>query len=92
MCSNNFYAIGDLYRRKMLKERMRIRPWRKVSLPMGTTYTLALNDWIERMQRKMRLAATTNNITLMQRILNLAVSPNNHDEHGRTPLHISACR
>lgn len=43
-------------------------------------------------QRKMRLAAATNNIMLMHRLLETGVSPNNHDEHGRTPLHHASCR
>lgn len=70
-----------------MKERI-LRSWRK-----GTTHAFAWSDWqTERFQRRMRLAATTNNVTLMKRLLEFGVSPNNHDEHGRTPLHISACR
>ncbi|KAL0106686.1 hypothetical protein PUN28_015320 [Cardiocondyla obscurior] len=66
--------------------------WRK-SMMQTFHNNFSLNDWqTERIQRKMRLAATTNNVTLMKRLLQFGISPNNHDEHGRTPLHISACR
>ncbi|KAK2576937.1 hypothetical protein KPH14_005555 [Odynerus spinipes] len=44
------------------------------------------------MERKMRLAAYTNNTELMRRLLNTGVSPNSHDEQGRTPLHLASCR
>ncbi|XP_011868770.1 PREDICTED: ankyrin repeat domain-containing protein 54-like isoform X2 [Vollenhovia emeryi] len=47
---------------------------------------------IERVEQKMRFAATTNNVDLIKKLLDFGVSPNNQDEHGRTPLHISACR
>ncbi|KAJ8683242.1 hypothetical protein QAD02_019034 [Eretmocerus hayati] len=44
-------------------------------------------------ERKMRLAASTNNIELMQMLLKAGVSPNNHDESAnRTPLHLAASR
>ncbi|KAG5344699.1 ANR54 protein, partial [Acromyrmex charruanus] len=78
---------SDLYRPKI---RVRVlRTWRKNT----NTQAVAWNDWqIERIQRKMRLAATTNNVSLMKRLLEFGISPNNHDDHGRTPLHISACR
>ncbi|XP_077268354.1 uncharacterized protein LOC143900633 [Temnothorax americanus] len=46
----------------------------------------------ERIHQRMWTAAFTNNITLMKRLLDFDVSPNHQDEHGRTPLHISACR
>ncbi|XP_018059741.1 PREDICTED: ankyrin repeat domain-containing protein 23 isoform X2 [Atta colombica] len=78
---------SDLYRPKI---RVRVlRTWRKNT----NTQAVAWNDWqTERIQRRMRLAATTNNVSLMKRLLEFGVSPNNHDDHGRTPLHISACR
>ncbi|KAL6265114.1 hypothetical protein P5V15_005204 [Pogonomyrmex californicus] len=44
------------------------------------------------LERRIRLAATTNNIDLLKRLLDLGVSPNCHDNHGRTPLHLAACR
>jgi len=57
------------------------------------THTFALSDWqTERIQRRIWLAATTNNTTLMKKLLEFGVSPNNHDNYGRTPLHISASR
>ncbi|KAG7189701.1 hypothetical protein KM043_017369 [Ampulex compressa] len=43
-------------------------------------------------ERKMRLAAATNNTMIIRRLLNSGVSPNNHDEQGRTPLHLASCR
>lgn len=43
-------------------------------------------------ERKMRLAAATNNTVMMNRLLSSGVSPNNHDEQGRTPLHLASCR
>ncbi|XP_014469050.1 PREDICTED: ankyrin repeat domain-containing protein 54-like isoform X2 [Dinoponera quadriceps] len=43
-------------------------------------------------ERKMRVAAATNNIDLVRTLLNNDVSPNNHDSQGRTPLHHAACR
>lgn len=43
-------------------------------------------------ERKMRLAAATNNIEMIQRLLLTGVSPNNDDEQGRTPLHLASCR
>jgi len=83
--NNNFNATADLYRPK-IKERV-LRSWRK------GTHTFALSDWqTERIQRRIWLAATTNNTTLMKRLLEFGVSPNNHDNYGRTPLHISASR
>lgn len=44
------------------------------------------------LERKMRLAAYTNNIELMRRLLNTGVSPDSRDEQGRTPLHLASCR
>lgn len=52
-----------------------------------TTYTQ-----IPLMERKMRLAAATNNIVLITRLLNTGISPNNSDDQGRTPLHHASCR
>lgn len=43
-------------------------------------------------ERRMRMAAATNNIQFMETLLQNGVSPNNHDEYGRTPLHHAACR
>lgn len=43
-------------------------------------------------ERKMRLAAATNNTIMMSRLLSSGVSPNNYDEQGRTPLHLASCR
>ncbi|XP_012259130.1 ankyrin repeat domain-containing protein 54-like [Athalia rosae] len=43
-------------------------------------------------ERKMRLAAATNNIEMISRILANGVSPNNRDDQGRSPLHIAASR
>ncbi|XP_011695515.1 PREDICTED: ankyrin repeat and KH domain-containing protein mask [Wasmannia auropunctata] len=75
----------DFYRPK-IRERV-FRSWRRWH------HTFGLSEWqTERNQRRMRLAATTNNISWMKRLLEYGVSPNNHDSHGRTPLHISACR
>ena len=42
-------------------------------------------------ERKMRLAAATNNTSMIRRLLSNGVLPNNHDEKGRTPLHIASC-
>ncbi|XP_011168761.2 potassium channel AKT2/3 isoform X2 [Solenopsis invicta] len=76
----------DPYRSKI---RGHLRPWRK-----GTNQVLlSFTDWQTcNMHRRMRLAATTNNVALVKHLLDLGVSPNNHDDHGRTPLHIAACR
>ncbi|KAK0095430.1 hypothetical protein PV326_008419 [Microctonus aethiopoides] len=41
---------------------------------------------------KMRVAATTNNVEMMQRLLEQGVSPNSYDEQGRSPLHLASCR
>lgn len=43
-------------------------------------------------ERKMRVAAATNNTIMMRQLLISGVSPNNHDEQGRTPLHLASCR
>ncbi|XP_076237219.1 ankyrin repeat domain-containing protein 54 isoform X1 [Calliopsis andreniformis] len=42
--------------------------------------------------RKLRLAAAMNDTGLMRKHLCGGASPNNHDEKGRTPLHIASCR
>ncbi|KAH0560354.1 ankyrin repeat domain-containing protein 54-like [Cotesia glomerata] len=42
--------------------------------------------------RKMRFAAATNNTELLTRLLEKGVSPNNHDDQGRSPLHLASCR
>ncbi|XP_076619567.1 ankyrin repeat domain-containing protein 54 [Colletes latitarsis] len=44
------------------------------------------------LEHKMRLAAATNNTSMMRRLLCSGVSPNNHDEKGRTALHVVSCR
>ncbi|XP_043259421.1 ankyrin repeat domain-containing protein 54-like [Colletes gigas] len=44
------------------------------------------------LEHKMRLAAATNNTSMMKRLLCSGVSPNNHDEKGRTALHFVSCR
>lgn len=43
-------------------------------------------------QRRMRMAAATNNIELMTELLRNGVSPNCFDDQGRTPLHHAVCR
>ncbi|XP_058791109.1 ankyrin repeat domain-containing protein 54-like isoform X2 [Phymastichus coffea] len=43
-------------------------------------------------ERRMRLAAATNNVEVMQRLLEAGISPNNSDEQGRSPLHLASCR
>lgn len=43
-------------------------------------------------ERRMRAAAATNNTIMMKQLLNSGVSPNHHDEQGRTPLHLASCR
>lgn len=40
----------------------------------------------------MRFAAATNNTELLTRLLEKGVSPNNHDDQGRSPLHLASCR
>ncbi|OXU20487.1 hypothetical protein TSAR_003328, partial [Trichomalopsis sarcophagae] len=43
-------------------------------------------------ERKMRLAAATNNTDMMRILLESGVSPNNCDDQGRSPLHLASCR
>ena len=40
----------------------------------------------------LRIAARTNNLKMMKRLLEEGVSPNKQDCMGRTPLHIAASR
>ncbi|CAK9803990.1 Ankyrin repeat domain-containing protein 54 [Anthophora quadrimaculata] len=42
--------------------------------------------------RRMRIAAATNNTIMMKRLLSCGVTPNNCDIQGRTPLHIASSR
>ncbi|CAK9826353.1 Ankyrin repeat domain-containing protein 54 [Anthophora retusa] len=43
-------------------------------------------------ERRMRIAAATNNTIMMRRLLSCGVTPNNCDIQGRTPLHIASSR
>ncbi|XP_051174180.1 uncharacterized protein LOC127289935 [Leptopilina boulardi] len=43
-------------------------------------------------ERKMRMAAATNNVEVMRRLLETGISPNNKDGQQRTPLHLASCR
>ncbi|XP_003707825.1 ankyrin repeat domain-containing protein 54 [Megachile rotundata] len=43
-------------------------------------------------ERRMRAAAATNNTIMLKHLLDSGASPNNHDEQGRTPLHLASCR
>ncbi|XP_071454793.1 uncharacterized protein [Hetaerina americana] len=43
-------------------------------------------------ERKLRIAASTNNVEEVRRLLNNAINPNCYDNHRRSPLHLSACR
>lgn len=45
-----------------------------------------------RFNQKLRLAASTNNTELVQRLLMAGADPNSSDEHKRSPLHLAACR
>ncbi|CAK9818797.1 Ankyrin repeat domain-containing protein 54, partial [Anthophora plagiata] len=42
--------------------------------------------------RRMRIAAATNNTIMIRRLLSCGVTPNNCDIQGRTPLHIASSR
>lgn len=42
--------------------------------------------------KKLRFAAATNNLELVQKLLEDGADPNTSDEHRRSPLHIAACR
>ncbi|XP_068992810.1 ankyrin repeat domain-containing protein 54 isoform X3 [Neodiprion pinetum] len=70
------------YHRKMKlhamqrKSKFRMKTWQEFQGPLD--------------ERKMRLAAATNNIELMRRLLTSGVYPNNHDEQGRSPLHLAS--
>lgn len=44
------------------------------------------------LERRMRMAAATNNIEGLKSVLNMGVSPNNCDQQGRTPLHYASGR
>ncbi|EFN87525.1 ankyrin repeat domain-containing protein 54 [Harpegnathos saltator] len=43
-------------------------------------------------ERRMRVAAATNDIDTVKELLENDVTPNNHDAQGRTPLHHAVCR
>ncbi|XP_046403001.1 ankyrin repeat domain-containing protein 54 isoform X2 [Ischnura elegans] len=43
-------------------------------------------------ERKLRLAASTNNVEEVRRLLNNGINPNCYDNHRRSPLHLSSCR
>ncbi|XP_015595220.1 ankyrin repeat domain-containing protein 54 [Cephus cinctus] len=60
--------------------------WRRKESLIYRDFTGPLNE------RKMRLAAATNNIELMRHLLSIGVSPNNQDRRGRSPLHLASCR
>ncbi|KYN07516.1 hypothetical protein ALC62_01718 [Cyphomyrmex costatus] len=83
--------IRNKHRLHFYRPKIRVRVLR--AYKNTNTQALAFSDWrTKRIQQRMRLAATTNNVSLMKRLLEFGISPNNHDDHGRTPLHISACR
>lgn len=41
---------------------------------------------------RLRMAASTNNIEAVAKVLDAGADPSGADAHGRTPLHLSACR
>lgn len=72
---------------------IKIIPRKMRSLHYFRTDHFGWKDFREKfMERKMRLAAYTNNIELMRRLLISGVSPDSRDEQGRTPLHLASCR
>ncbi|EDW73570.1 ankyrin repeat domain-containing protein 54 [Drosophila tropicalis] len=50
------------------------------------------NIWLKTNERKLRTAASTCNIELLNRILEDGFNPNAGDEYNRSPLHLAACR
>ncbi|XP_015190823.1 PREDICTED: ankyrin repeat domain-containing protein 54-like [Polistes dominula] len=84
--SKFFSATRDVKSIKIIPRKMR-------SLHYFRTDPFGWKDFREKfMERKMRLAAYTNNVELMKRVLMAGVSPDNRDEQGRTPLHLASCR
>ncbi|KAJ9591173.1 hypothetical protein L9F63_002290 [Diploptera punctata] len=47
--------------------------------------------WLLFYERRLRQAASTNNVDLVAAILDGGVNPNACDEQGRSPLHLAAC-
>ncbi|XP_046988448.1 ankyrin repeat domain-containing protein 54 [Schistocerca americana] len=43
-------------------------------------------------ERKLRHACSTNNLDLVQALLDMGVNPNCYDDQRRSPLHLAACR
>lgn len=43
-------------------------------------------------QRRLRSAASTNNVEKLNQLLELGVNPNSSDENGRTALHFACCK
>lgn len=62
--------------------------WSPIKKPRHLKNSIYGSSW----ERQMRLAAATNNIELLNRLLEKGVSPNNHDDSGRSPLHLASCR
>lgn len=65
---------------------MRTGRRRKYNIKVWQNYQGSLDE------RKMRLAAATNNVDMMRRLLSKGVCPNNKDDRGRSPLHLAAAR
>ncbi|XP_032677840.1 poly [ADP-ribose] polymerase tankyrase-2-like isoform X2 [Odontomachus brunneus] len=78
--------------------RLPMEEYSRLLLPeRGASYNLRLQsecvEWRKPLnERRMRLAAATNDVDTVKELLRNNVSPNNHDVEGRTPLHHAACR
>ncbi|KAI4499843.1 hypothetical protein M0802_005099 [Mischocyttarus mexicanus] len=84
--SNRLFPSKEVKGIKIIPRKMR-------SLHHFRTNPFCWKDFREKlMERKMRLAAYTNNVDLMKRLLNSGVSPDSRDVQGRTPLHLASCR
>ncbi|XP_047111020.1 ankyrin repeat domain-containing protein 54-like isoform X1 [Schistocerca piceifrons] len=87
---NKGYDLTAVYQKFELQRKLRaVRCRLKTTREAWLQFKGPLSNFYE---RKLRHACSTNNLDLVQALLDMGVNPNCYDDQRRSPLHLAACR